>query len=94
MICEECERPDSSGRLGFEGDPPAEADYRITITAPSKAAEWNPPQLLCSSHAQLAAEGYLGYGWAITAELVRELPALFSVSTLDDPGTNTSLTGG
>lgn len=70
MICEECGTPDSRGRLGFEGDPPAEPVYIVTVMAPEGAAEANAPQFLCADHARQYVEGYIGYGWAVHADLM------------------------
>ena len=72
MICELCNTPDSRGRLGFEGDPPEEASYVVAIVAPPGPAASNPPQFLCANHAQIAVEGYVGFGWAVHADLLTE----------------------
>lgn len=79
MICEECSTPDSQGRYGFEGDPPEEATFLVTIVGPPDAAEHNAAQVLCGDHATVAVEAYVGYGWAVHADL---LPAPAGMSRL------------
>lgn len=88
MICEKCEE-----LSGFEGDPPSLADYLLKIVAPAAEAEANPGEYLCGNHAAQAAESYLGFGWAIHADLLPESERRW-VSTLIEPGTNTTPSGG
>lgn len=57
---------------GFDGDPIQDALYRLTVTAPENAVKDNPAQNLCLGHAAKFAEGYLGYGWAVSADLITE----------------------
>lgn len=88
MICEKCEELG-----GFEGDPPSYADYFVKVVAPAAEAEANPGEYLCGNHAGQAAEAYLGFGWAIHADLLTEYERRW-YSSLIERGTNTSPTGG
>lgn len=67
MICELCEK-----NGGFEGDPPEEAVFVVTITAPEGPAQMNPPEYLCGSHTQIVSEGLIGYGWSIHVDFIDE----------------------
>ena len=69
MICEKCEEMG-----GFEGDPPSTACYLVTVVAPPAEAEANSPEILCEAHAGIAVGAFLGWGWAVHADLLPESP--------------------
>lgn len=64
MICEACEQFG-----GFEGEPEAQADFLIRVTAPQAEAEANGPEFQCAYHAARTVESYVGFGWAFQVEL-------------------------
>lgn len=67
MTCETC---DQHG--GFKGDPPTVAEFVLTVTNPPGAAEENPAELLCSTHAVINAQAYLGFGWTFKVQYAEE----------------------